>query len=279
MTEAYELKELKGLLHTKWAGRQLFFYEKTDSTNLQAKLLAEKNLPHGTLVVADAQTAGKGRCGRNWESPKGTNLYFTIILRPDFEPAKASMLTLVTAYGVAEGIRKELERENIKPAENQLPLIKWPNDILMGDRKICGILTELYINSPKPENWYVLVGVGINVKHQSFSEALSQKATSIGQATGVSLSRSRLLGDIIEVFEESYERFVKKGDLSFFQEDYNRMLVNRNKEVYVLDPKGQYSGIAKGITPTGELLVELGDGTVTEVYAGEVSVRGIYGYV
>lgn len=279
MKDDYEINKLKGLLHTKWAGRQLFFYESIDSTNKQATQLAAKDAVHGTLVVADAQTAGKGRHGRSWESPGGKNLYFTIILKPNFEQAKASMITLVMAYAVAEGIKKTFAQECATLAQDKKPWIKWPNDIIIGEKKVCGILTELNINAKDPKDWYILVGVGINVKDQVFSEELTGKATSICGETGVTLSRSKLLADIMEAFEESYEEFVRKGDLSSFQDAYNEILVNRNREVCVLDPKGEYTGVARGITNTGELLIERADGTVAEVYAGEVSVRGIYGYV
>lgn len=279
MKDDYEINKLKGLLHTKWAGRQLFFYESIDSTNKQASRLAGANVVHGTLVVADAQTAGKGRHGRSWESPEDKNLYFTIILKPDFEQAKAAMITLVTAYAVAEGMKKTFAQENATLAQDKKPWIKWPNDIIIGEKKVCGILTELNINAKDPKDWHILVGVGVNVKDQDFPEEIIGKATSICGETGVTLSRSKLLADILEVFEESYEEFMRKGDLSSFQDAYNEILVNRNREVCVLDPKGEYTGVAKGITNTGELLIERTDGTVTEVYAGEVSVRGIYGYV
>ena len=128
---------------------------------------------------------------------------------------------------------------------------------------------------------HVIVGVGVNVGKQNFAPELVDKATSLEDACGQAFDRSRLLADILEVFEEEYESFAAEdaiADLKFFKEKYNACLVNRDREVCVLDPKGEYRGIARGINDTGELLVELQDGSLKEVYAGEVSVRGIYGY-
>ena len=266
--DAYNSEELSSLLKTRWAGRKLVYMDQVDSTNLQAKREAESGAPHGTLVVADMQTAGRGRRGRGWESPSGTNLYFTIALKPSFAPEKASMLTLLMAHAAARGIREET---------GLVCGIKWPNDIVLDGKKVCGILTEMsaeigYIH-------HVVIGVGINVRKQVFPEEIAAKATWLERECGRTVSRNRLLAGIMSAFEEDYERFLATEDLTGLLEGYNRMLVNRDREVCVLDPKGEFRGVARGITPTGELVVELESGEEVCVYAGEVSVRGIYGYV
>lgn len=261
-------EEIESLMQTECIGRHVIYYEETDSTNTRIKHLAEQGKEHGTLAVADRQNSGKGRRGRAWESPLGENIYMSLLLRPTMEPSKAPMLTLVMAYSAAMAIR---EQEGLEVG------IKWPNDLVIGTKKICGILTEMsaevdYIN-------YVVIGVGINVNMQSFPEELCEKATSLRVEKESPIKRSALIACIMKKFEENYERFVKEQNLKFLQEDYNRLLVSKEKEVRVLEPGGEYNAYALGINETGELLVRKEDGEEETVFAGEVSVRGIYGYI
>ncbi len=276
-TEAYDGKSIADRMRTSWVGRPVKFYDSLDSTNLMAKAEAEKGAPSGTLIVADMQTAGRGRRGKAWESPKGTNIYNTLILRPDFEPKKASMLTLLMALAVVEGVEKTCLTQEQDKVEEPLPGIKWPNDVVINGRKICGILTEM--NFAKDGRWYVIIGTGINVGQQTFVPELAERATSLAEEYEKRISRSVLLAHVMESFEEIYKVFCKHGNLSGVRERYEALLVNKDREVAVLDPKGEYRGVARGIQDTGELLVELPDGNMRAVCAGEVSVRGIYGYV
>lgn len=262
---------------------EVFYYESTDSTNIRAKEEAQNGAPNGTLMVADMQTAGKGRRGRMWESPQGKNIYFTLILKPAFAPDKASMLTLVMALAVARG----MERAGKTAAEESLalpegsaclyPQIKWPNDLLINGKKVCGILTEMGLAGSSID--YVLIGVGINVYEQEFAPELADKAGSLETVWGLKVSRTDLLAAILDEFWKVYGLFCEREDLSLLTEEYNQKLINKNRDVCVLDPKGEYTGRAKGIASTGELRVELQDGREELVYAGEVSVRGIFGYV
>lgn len=256
-------------LKTKELGKSVYYFGCTDSTNVQAKRLAEEGAAHGTLVVADRQTAGRGRRGRGWDSPAGKNLYFTLILKPDFAPDKASMLTLVMAMAVLKGLKRLLGAASVG--------IKWPNDLVINGKKICGILTEMALEQSRIG--HVIIGVGINVETQEFAAELVDKATDIETACGRKLCKADLLAEIMQAFEEYYETFVKTHDLTLLQDEYNACLVNCGREVSVLDPKGEFRGTARGINSTGELLVEREVGFITAVYAGEVSVRGIYGYV
>ena len=150
---------------------------------------------------------------------------------------------------------------------------------MLNQKKICGILTELHISPGNADEYSVIVGVGINVKAQEFAEDIAGKAGSIEELTGVSLSRKRLTQSIMSAFETCYELFESDGDLSLLMDEYNGRLINKDSQVKVLDPKGEFTGVARGINAAGELLVELTDGSVTAVYAGEVSVRGTCGYV
>lgn len=259
-------EELESCMDTEWAGRPVHYFEELGSTNIQAKLEAESGAAEGTLVVADMQTAGRGRRGRSWNSPAGTNVYFTLILKPAYAPDKASMVTLVMALAVAEGIHGTCGLA----AE-----IKWPNDVVVNGRKVCGILTEM--SAEHGAIAHVVIGVGVNVGLQEFPPEIAS-AASLQAECGREVSRSLLVANIMRAFEKYYESFRQNADLSGIRDKYNGLLVNRNREVRVLDPKGEFRGIARGIDGQGQLLVEREEGSIAEVYAGEVSVRGIYGY-
>ena len=266
--EGYGESELRSRIRTVWAGSELHFYRITGSTNLLAKQAGEEDAPHGALFVADEQTAGRGRRGRSWQSPPGANIYFTILLRPDFAPDQASMLTLVMAHSVACAIHRLTGLE---------PSIKWPNDVLLEGKKVCGILTEMSVE--REYIHYVVCGVGINVVSQDFPEGIREHAIAVEEVYGQAVSKGALLQYVMEDFERDYDAFVAAGDLTPLLESYNGILVNRDRRVRVLDPKGEWEGIARGINAGGELLVEDIEGGIQNIFAGEVSVRGIYGYV
>ena len=266
--EVYGRHELESRMDTRWAGHPVTYYDVLDSTNLRAKMDAENGAPQGALVVADMQTAGRGRRGRSWSSPAGANVYFTLILKPDFAPDKASMLTLVMAMAVAAGITE---------VGGVQAYIKWPNDIVINGKKVCGMLTEMSLQQDYIQ--HVVIGVGINVGLQDFPPEIAAVAACLERECGRKIHRASLVVSIMKAFEEYYESFLRTLDFSGLLEAYNSLLVNCGREVRVMDPKGEYTGISRGINQTGELLVEMPDGSERAVYAGEVSVRGIYGYV
>lgn len=264
MTEA----EIKSLMHTEWVAKEVLYFDTIDSTNTKAQELAEKGYPSGTLVVADKQESGKGRRGRSWVSPSGTGIFMTLMIKPDINPNNASMLTLVAALAVAKAITSVTDEE---------AMIKWPNDIVINGKKVCGILTEMnaqfdYIN-------HIVVGIGINVHNESFPEEISQMASSLMiEAGGKRFHRAQIIAETMSYFEQYYDTFLKTQDLSALVREYDKLLVNRNKSVRVLDPKEPFDGKAMGITPKGELIVDTWESRKL-VSSGEVSVRGIYGYV
>ncbi|WP_448754972.1 biotin--[acetyl-CoA-carboxylase] ligase [Agathobacter sp.] len=264
MTEA----EIKSLMHTDWVAKEVLYFDTIDSTNTKAQELAEKGYPSGTLVVADKQESGKGRRGRSWVSPSGTGIFMTLMIKPDINPNNASMLTLVAALAVAKAITSVTGEE---------AMIKWPNDIVVNGKKVCGILTEMnaqfdYIN-------HIVVGIGINVHNESFPEEISQMASSLMiEAGGKRFHRAQIIAETMSYFEQYYDTFLKTQDLSALVREYDKLLVNRNKSVRVLDPKEPFDGKAMGITPKGELIVDTWESRKL-VSSGEVSVRGIYGYV
>ena len=253
-------------IHTKWAGKTVHFAREIDSTNLWIKRLAKEGAPEGTLALAEFQSAGRGRLGRSWEVPEGTSVMMSILLRPKFEPQYAPTLTLVMGMAVAKAV-KNLGFD---------VSIKWPNDVVVSHKKICGILTEMGVRDGKID--YAVIGVGINVNIKEFPEEMADKATSLYLESGREFDRSQIPGLVMEAFEEYYEKFAATCDLSGLKEEYESILANYNQPVRVL-AKEPYEGVARGITDGGELLVEKTDGTIVAVSAGEVSVRGLYSYV
>ena len=247
---------------------QIRSYEDIDSTNAEAKRLAKRGAPEGILVVAEAQTAGRGRGGHRWDSPPGGSIYMSILLRPKFEPEIAPMLTLLMANSVADAV---LECTGLEVR------IKWPNDLVLHGKKICGILTEMEVMQNKIQN--VVIGVGINVNMKEFSEEIQDTATSLLLEGGKTVDREKLIASAGRHFAADYDQFCKDRDLRSFQKHYNEMLINRGREVQILGEKESYRGLAEGINEAGELLVTREDGRKETVRAGEVSVRGVYGYV
>ena len=215
----------------------------------------------------------------------------SVLLRPEIAPDKASMLTLVMALSTAEGILQCLEspdairqRDSSDAARPEGGMkrtqdlrIKWPNDIIINGKKLVGILTEMstqidYIN-------HVTVGVGINVNMTEFPEELARTATSLRLECGCAIRRAPLIAAVMEHLEKNYETFLETEDLSGLLDRYSALLVNRDRDVLVIGNGGEYRAHALGVERTGELIVRREDGTVEKIYAGEVSVRGVYGYV
>ncbi len=266
--DVMDAAELKSIWKPKWVGCEILYFDSIDSTNTKAQELAENGYPSGTLVVADKQIAGKGRRGRNWESPSGCGIFMTLMLKPDINPNNASMLTLVSALAVAKALA-DITGKDAK--------IKWPNDIVIDGRKVCGILTEMsaqfdYINN-------IVIGIGINVNNSSFPEEISATASSLRLLSGgKKYRRAEIIEKIMEYFEKYYSIFLETEDLSALVNEYDAMLVNMKRQVKVLDPKEPFEGTAMGITKTGELIVDTWESRKL-VSSGEVSVRGIYGYV
>lgn len=259
--------QIREHLHAKWIGNTIIYEEKMDSTNIRAKRLGEQNAENGTVIVTQYQTAGRGRRGNTWISPVG-NCYFSLLLRPEILAERASMLTLVTALALAKTIRQVTDLET---------MIKWPNDIVVNGKKLCGILTES--STDLANIHYVVVGIGINCNQTEFSKEIAEMATSIRLETGIEVNRSKLLGTFLSMFETYYETFLETEDLSKMLEDYNNLLVNRGREVKIIEKEKERILTAVGIDENGGLLVEDKQGKQETIISGEVSVRGLYGYV
>lgn len=250
-------------LQTNFVGKNIKFYQSTDSTNIQAK--NHFNLPDGTLFLADTQTMGKGRLGRSWESGSGCGLWFSILLKPDIALFQTSALTLIAGIAVCRVLcRLGFDAK-----------IKWPNDIVLECKKVCGILTEASAENNKIN--YIVCGIGINVNNNNFDDELSKKATSLFLESNSVTDRYSLLSNILSEFELCYIDFLNHG-FSFFKKEYTDFCITLNHIVSVIQNNQSVKAKACDISDTGGLIVDM-NGKLTEVSSGEVSVRGIYGYI
>ena len=260
-------EELHSLLKTEWFGRDILYFETVDSTNNEIKRQAEHGGREGLLAIAESQSAGRGRHGRMWQSPAGSGIWMSFLLRPDITPEQAAGITLVAAMGVAAAVREELGL----PAQ-----IKWPNDIVVNGRKLTGILVELSTDMECIN--YVAVGIGINVNNDSFPEEIRDKATSLFDECGHKVIRSMIVASFGKNFERCYKIFMEDKDMRRLRVEYEAALVNKNAEVMIIDADTEKRRRALGISDSGELIVEDADGNTENIRAGEVSVRGVYGY-
>lgn len=260
LTEEAIRNGLTGSLVTR-----IYTMESVDSTNNEAKRRAQEGAPHGSVFVAEEQTGGKGRLGRVWKSPPKTGLWFTLLLRPNAAPEQVTNLTLFAGLAVARAIR----------ALTSLPAqIKWPNDVVIDGKKVCGILTEMAAEMESVE--YVIPGIGVNVNTESFPEDIAWKATSLYLSTGKKWSRATVLQAILREMEELLHRQEEKGTGAVLAE-YRENCVTLGKPVSTQRGNIRLSGIAEDITDTGELIVRQSNGSQLIINSGEVSVQGIYG--
>ena len=190
------------------------------------------------------------------------------LLRPDMAPERAPMMTVLMGLSAAQAVAD---------VTGKTALIKWPNDLVMSGKKLCGILTEMSMQGTKIA--YVVIGIGINLTVEKFPEEIKDKATSLKLECGEAPHVERMAAAVLERFEQNYERFLAVGDLSPFKEEYDSLLASRGREVKVLEKERELVGTCLGIDEAGELLVQTPSGECKTVFAGEVSVRGLYGYV
>ena len=248
--------EIKRALRTKFLGSQIHYFEELGSTMNVAMQLGVQGAGEGTLVVAESQRKGKGRLSREWFSPKYKGIYASLILRPKILPLQASILTLLTAIGICEAVKAICGLE---------PRIKWPNDILMRDKKLGGILTEL--NAEMDRIKFVVIGIGLNVNNEK--KSLTEGATSLKAENKEELSRVGLLQEILLKIEENYSVFQKKGATPII-EKWRQYSVTLGRRVKVHYQKDYVEGQAVDIDSDGGLLIRTDSGTMEKVMAGDV---------
>lgn len=261
--------EISKYLDTSIIAREMIYFDTISSTNTKAKEMADKGAEDGTVIISEEQKGGRGRLGREWTSPKHMGIWMSIILRPKVNPNEISKVTQVAAASVVEA-GKEMGFDFY---------VKWPNDIIMNDKKICGILTEMsgelnHIN-------YVVLGIGVNVNQDTddFPDDLREKASSIKIELGKRVSRQELCAKILNHFETLYDGFTrdKQGIKAIAICREKSILIG--KDVSVIRGNDTFDAKVLDLNSAGELVVRKQDGVEERLFSGEVSVRGKKGYV
>lgn len=259
--------EIAAKLQTKWLGKNIIYKDSLRSTNDLAKQAALDDCPHGTIVVTEEQTGGRGRTNRGWFSPYGAGVWFSIVLRPPFLPHEAPKFTLFMAAVLAHAF-KEYPGVAVD--------IKWPNDILCNGKKLVGILTEMSAQMESIN--YIVIGTGINIKvtQDLLPDDLKDKAGSLCDFATDSIDRVELLANVLKVFEDFYEDAVKNG-FAHVLDEWRKHCITLGSDVMVIAPDESFAGQAKDIDEMGALLVKRKDGIMQKVLAGDVSVRAADG--
>lgn len=262
----YSANELQSENKTS-IGKKLVFLETVGSTNDYAKSIAFDS-PDKTVVIADEQSGGKGRLGRKWSSEKGSGIWMSVILKPDILPSDAPKITQIAGAAMTEAIRQITDLD-VK--------IKWPNDLIVNKRKLCGVLTEMSAELGGIN--YVVVGIGVNVNQTEFPEELADKATSIRMNSQVLFSRKDIVIKFFEEFETLYDDFINSRNLKKTIEICKRQSLLLNEQVRLITKKETRTVTVKDINEQGELLVLNEKEELEAVFYGEVSIRGLYDYV
>jgi len=261
--------EISPFLETRKIGRDLFHYETLDSTNDTAKLMASKPGLDGAVIISEEQTTGKGRLGRQWTSPKHKGIWMSIILKPDLEPAVVPRITHISAASVILAL-KELGIH---------ALVKWPNDIILNNKKICGILTEMSGEINKIA--YIVVGIGINanLNKDDIPSEISEKASSLFVETGSEADRKLIAAKVLNKFEILYNNFLSTGSIDDSIKICKENSALIGSDVRIICRQKETKAHAVDLNSKGELMVEFEDGHIEPIISGEVSIRGLNGYI
>ncbi len=251
---------LRRRLHPGPLGKRVYHFFKVDSTNSVAMTLGVRGEPHGTVVIAEEQTAGRGRAGHAWHSEKTNGIYMTVLLRPPISPQQAPLITLVAGLAVREAI---LEQTGLAPD------LRWPNDLLFGHKKFCGILTEM--NAEQDQIHFVAVGIGINVNHDRIPAELSKIATSLRIETKHLQSRIEIVARLLRHLDSYYNRFVTEGPEAIVARFSEVSSYAYGKRVRIETASETYTGTTEGLEPSGLLRVRRDDGRVLPVIAGTLT--------
>lgn len=260
-------QEIKSALTTKILGSEVFDYKEVSSTNKIAKAKAAEGVKEGAVFIAEKQTAGRGRLGKTWESPSGTGIWMSLVLRPNILPQDTPNLTLVAGLAICKAIRNITE----------LPAyIKWPNDIIINGKKVCGILTEMSAEMERVN--YVIVGIGINVNTVTFPKEIEKQATSLKLEATIGYNRKDIISELLTLFEKYYQIYLNGLSIEPLLDEYKKLCITLQNEVQVITKDKTYWAKPVDIDKTGALIVDNKDGERISITSGEVSVRGVYGY-
>lgn len=262
--------ELREKLTGCTIGKELICLDCVDSTNNYAKKLADEGAVHGTVILAHGQTGGRGRQGKSFSSPDGKGLYLSVLLRPDCPPMDVINLTAWTAVAVCTAIEQVISRR---------PGIKWTNDIILDSKKLCGILTEMALEAESGQLQYVVIGIGLNVSQQEsdFAGELAPIAVSLEQATGQKFRLADLAAAILRALDDMLNSF--PHDKQLYLDRYRADCLTIGHEVRLIQKCKSRTAFAHTIDEDFALVVRWEDGTEEAITAGDVSVRGLLGYV
>lgn len=253
------------LLTTRALGRAVSHYEHTlTSTNLVLKDMAKAAAPHGSLCLCECQTAGRGRMDRTWSSPEGQGVWLSVLLRPALKPEDAPLITFCCALAMTKAVRQ------VTGLEAQ---IKWPNDLVLKGKKLCGILLEMVFDA---QGYAVIAGTGLNVRRGAYPPELAERATSIEEWGDVP-DRGAIVAAYLAALEDALAAVEQHG-FTGIAEDFRRECITLGSRVHVLGTDADFTGVAEDIDETGALLVRT-EGELRRVLAADVSVRGVMGYV
>jgi BirA family biotin operon repressor/biotin-[acetyl-CoA-carboxylase] ligase len=252
--------EVKPLLRTKWMGRTLHYFQSIDSTNSKAYQLAMEGAKEGEVVVAESQSQGKGRLGRQWFSPPFLNLYLSVILRPKIPPHQASMMTLMAAVATAEAIQHSAGLD---------PKIKWPNDLLLRERKVAGLLNEIHSEADRIHFIILGIGVNINMETKMFPREIRQKATSLKIEKGEMISRKDFIQILLQRLERWYSTLLEEGP-SAILEAWRKWAEIKGRWIKVISFGEALLGRAIDIDSDGALIIETKEGGEKRILAGDV---------
>ncbi|MBQ8201149.1 MAG: biotin--[Clostridia bacterium] len=254
------------LLATKHLGRAVNHCEHTlSSTNTVLKDMARQGAPHGSVCLCECQTSGRGRLDRQWSSPDGQGVWISVLLRPRLSPEQLPLITFCTAMAMAQAIRDCCGVD---------ARIKWPNDLVLQGRKVCGILLEMVIT---PEGIAVIAGTGLNVHHGAYPPELADRAIALDELC-TPPQRAKIIASYLCALEKAIEALEQDG-FPGIETDYRLQSCTLGSQVHVLATDSSFTGIAEAIDESGALLVRMQDGQLRRVLAGDVSVRGVMGYV
>lgn len=268
LASGYQLQKLPDILASSLIkpelgdnkiGHRIVHYFKTDSTNGEALSAAAKGAEHGTVIVAEEQTAGRGRLGRVWYSEKSAGIYASVILRPPLAPSAAPILTLMAGVAVCEAVHLSTALA---------PDIRWPNDVLVNGKKVCGILTEMSAELDRLHA--VVLGIGINVNHVAMPDDLRSTATSLRMEAGKPISRAQVFVALLRSLERHYELLLREGSRAIVDRWAATSTFAEGRQVRVLTGTGEYQALTAGLDPRGALRVRRGDGREETLVAGEI---------
>jgi BirA family biotin operon repressor/biotin-[acetyl-CoA-carboxylase] ligase len=251
------------ILHQRLDGtpfaRRIHHFFRTDSTNSVALQLAADGEPHGTLVVAEEQTAGRGRLGRAWFSEKTSGIYLSVLLRPALALQQAPLLTLAAGLAARDAV---VESTGLRID------VRWPNDLVINGKKFCGILTEMQAEADRVR--HVVVGIGINVNHAKMPTELDAIATSLRLAGMRTYSRLEIVVGLLRAFDRYYNQLLEEGAAPLIARFSEASSYTQGKRVHVAAPREEFTGTTAGLDPMGCLLVRRDDGQTVPVLAGDV---------